>query len=51
MEPAGDKKNEKARRRLLKEGARSYLDAVSALIAYQKGGAKDMQGGPEKSPR
>jgi hypothetical protein len=36
MGPAMNKKHEVARRRLLEEGARSYLDAVNALIAYRK---------------
>ena len=36
MEPIGDTKHEEARRRLLEEGARSYLNAVSALIAYRQ---------------
>jgi hypothetical protein len=35
MKPTGDEKHEEACRRLLEEGARSYLDAVSALIAYR----------------
>ena len=36
MEPVGDQTHEEARRRLLEEGARSYLDAVRALIAYRQ---------------
>ncbi len=36
METNSDQKREEARRRLLEEGSRSYLDAVSALIAYQR---------------
>jgi hypothetical protein len=36
MEPTGDQEHEESRRRLLEEGARSYLDAVSALIAYRQ---------------
>ncbi len=36
MEPAGNMKHEEARRRLLEEGARSYLDAVSALVAFRQ---------------
>ena len=36
MGPTVDKKHEEARLRLLEEGARSYLDAVSALIAYRE---------------
>ncbi len=36
MEPGGDQKHEEAQKRLLEEGARSYLDAVSALIAYRQ---------------
>lgn len=35
MEPTEEKKYEEARRRLLEEGTRSYLDAVNALVAYR----------------
>ena len=36
MEPTGDQEHDKTRRRLLEEGARSYLDAVNALIAFRQ---------------